>query len=112
MQIELQLKQTATQYYVKNGIQNELTDFYFLDKHIDVTNVQKPYDLRHSLHYGKRKPITLGTNEPIEETLIYTEGSKSKSRVGSGFCIESSGRIYSEMKFKLSKYCSVFQAEY
>jgi ribonuclease HI len=111
MPIELQLKQRATHYYIKKGIQNELTDFYLSDEHIDVTNAQKPYDLRHALHYGKRKPISLGIDEPTEETLIYTDGSKSKSGVGSGFCIESSGRIYSEKKFKLSKYCSVFQAE-
>jgi len=111
MPIELQLKQRATHYYIKKGIQNELTDFYLLDQHIDVTNVQKPYDLRLALHYGKRKPINLGTDEPTEETLIYTDGSKSQSGVGAGFCIESSGRIYSQKKFKLSKYCSVFQAE-
>jgi ribonuclease HI len=43
--------------------------------------------------------------------MIYTDGSKSFQGVGIGFCSIINQRIIKRSKFKLSSYCSVFQAE-
>jgi ribonuclease HI len=111
MPIDLNLKYRATLYYIKKGTENDLTQFYFGSTGIDITNVQKAFDLRNALHYANRKPVIVEQTEPQNRTCIYTDRSKSNRGVGSGFCVKFIGKPYKSYKYKLAKYCSVFQSE-
>jgi hypothetical protein len=109
--IDLYLKQRAAVYYVKKGIENGIRNYYFGSTGIDLTNVQKAFDLRNVLHFAFRKPIDIIHSLPEDRIRVYTDRSKSQRGVGSGFCVTSEEIPYKRAKFKLSIYCTVFQAE-
>jgi ribonuclease HI len=110
MPIDLYLKQTAINYYIKRGINNNLTESYLREHNIDLAYIQKPFKATDLPHYAKRIPVSIISS--ITDTVIaYTDGSKSGYGVGSGFCILNGDSIIKTSKFKLSNYCSVFQSE-
>ncbi len=109
--IDLYLKQRAAIYYVKKGIENGITNYYFGSTGTDLTNVQKAFDLRNALHFAFRKPIYIILSLPKDRIRVYTDGLNSQRGVSSGFCVTFEEIPYKRAKFKPSINCTVFQAE-
>jgi ribonuclease HI len=110
MPIDLYLKQTAINYYIKHGINNAFTESYLREFNTDLQYIQKPFrteDLPHFTYRNKAKIV----NEIKDQLIAYTDGSKSTNSVGAGFCITDGSTVVKTAKYKLSKHCSVFQAE-
>jgi len=110
MPIDLFIKQRATNYFVKNGINNDLTNSYLNHLNINLENIQKPIPSQQLPHFAQRNQIKTVT-QTHDDVLVFTDGSKSTAGVGSAFCITNGTQITKKAKFKLAKYCSVFQAE-
>jgi len=108
--IELHLKQTAMNYFIKKGLDNTFTDDYLRSININLQMVQKSFPSEKLQHFSLRKPIQVA-NEINTEVNAYTDGSKSGSGVGSAFCVMNDSQVIRQAKYKLSSYCSVFQAE-
>jgi hypothetical protein len=108
--IDLYLKKTAINYFIKTGTNNTLTNEYLNEDRIDLRDIQKPFPVRQLKHYAKRKPINI-TNESTTRYTIFTDRSKSLDGVGSGYCVYDNEIVIKTGKQKLAKYCSVFQAE-
>jgi len=108
--IDLYLKQTAMNYFIKHGINNEFTYQYLQEFNIDLQYVQKPFRTEDLPHFKHRKQANI-VNQINDQIIAYTDGSKSTNGVGAGFCIIDGSAVIKTAKYKLSKYCSVFQAE-
>ncbi len=72
---------------MKKWIENGITNYYFGSTGIDLTNVQKAFDLLNALHFAFRKPIDIVHSLPKDRIHVYTDGPKSQRGVGSGFCV-------------------------
>lgn len=66
---------------------------------IDLKLIQKPFSHEKLPHISQRKII---------KTVL---DLKSENGVGSAFCILNDFQVIKTAKFKLSKYCSVFQSQ-
>jgi uncharacterized protein YehS (DUF1456 family) len=110
MPIDLYLKQRAVQYFIKNGITNELTEFYLQDLNIDLSNIQKPFKTDELPHFALRNKANI-VSEITDKLIAFTDGSKSSRGVGAAYCLLDNNIIIKKAKYKLAAYCSVFQSE-
>jgi hypothetical protein len=106
--IDLYLKKTAINYFIKKGIVNNLTNEYLREYSIDLNQVQKPLAINQMCHYAERLPINIAP-QLNTDIVIFTNGYKTSSGVGAGFCIMKNNIIFKKVKYKLAAYCTVFQ---
>jgi hypothetical protein len=109
MPIDLLLKQKAMEYFVTKGIESDLFDSS-LHNSIDVNLLKKPM-VQHLIPHPALSSSVNVTEDSTNTLMIFTDGFKYKKRVGAGFYVYRETTITEKAKFKLSTYCSQFQAQ-
>ncbi len=110
MPADLYLKRIAINYFIKRGINNYLTQQYLRELNIDLNLIQRPFPYIEMPHPVHRKPIEISIIREFEFKL-YTNCAINNGNVGSAFQIFHASEPIKVSKFKLAKYCSLFQAQ-
>jgi hypothetical protein len=110
MPIDLHLKKISAEYFIKNGISNNITRELLANCNINLENIQKRFPNKLMPKFEERlKPKVV--METSDQTIVYTGGSKSAQGVGAAFCVFISENVIKKVKFKLANYCTAFQTE-
>jgi ribonuclease HI len=110
MPLYLVIKKLSIQYYVKKGIKSEIVNQYLGEYNLDLEKVQRPFRSECLPHPSFRKRLNF-TESVCDNTVIYTCGSKSIEGVGAAYLVLIDNKVKTRAKFKLSYYCTSFQAE-
>ena len=110
MPIRLYLRGRAVEYFVKNNIENQLTDHYFDGSDIEMSLIMRQIDVRQLPHRGKRSPITV-VEMPSNDNAIVMSIVKTVSAVGAAIGVQYGDTVRAIKKFRNRSYCSHFQTE-
>lgn len=104
--LDLRIRETALLYQLKN---QKITTIAGLDCQL----MQRPITYRNQPHPAYvNEPVKVVKQATGQYFSIFTDGSKSSDKVGASFSVWNNKdiEVYLEY-FRLSRYCSVFQAE-
>jgi ribonuclease HI len=107
--LDLYIKQRAVEYHIKKGITNFKVEEILNETGLIKENYQKPVKYGDKPHPAIRSQVLIRDHD--SQIQVFTDGSKSNSGVGSAFCVYSNSLVIKKCKFKLTKYCTVFQSE-
>jgi ribonuclease HI len=110
MPLVLVIKKLSIEYYVKKGIESETVNEYLAEYNLDLEKVQRPFRSECLPHPSLRKRLNF-TESICDNTVIYTCGSVSIEGVGAAYLVLCDNNVKTRAKFKLSYYCTSFQAE-
>jgi len=109
------LKGIAVQYYVNSNRINSLTNLYFNNTDIDFNYIQKPVDITILPNSGlMSKLIVLNdfNSNHFNDYSIVIDGYNYETTTGCSLAINRSILTVITKKYKLSKHCTLFQANY
>ena len=99
MPIELIIDEQVNLYKIKNGISR-------LQYDCDLPTPVKDWP-----HPAERQKITFTNNLTTYSFQIFTDGSKTEEKVGSGVAIYKDNNLIKQYKYRLQTHCSSNQAE-